>query len=76
MSQEEADRAGIQELARLSYVRVDKVKGNNAPAEHATWRRLVNVELWNGEAKGALRAHFYDLGPKQGFKLVGIERPS
>lgn len=31
------------------------------------------VEVWNGHAEGALRAHLYDLGT-QGLRLVGIER--
>jgi hypothetical protein len=33
------------------------------------------VDVTNGHAKGALRMHFYDLGPKRGLQLVGIERP-
>ena len=37
--------------------------------------RYVVVELSNGQAPGLLRAHLYDLGPKKGFTLVGIERP-
>lgn len=38
--------------------------------------RYVVVDLANGQAPGVLRAHLYDLGPKRGFTLVGIERPS
>jgi hypothetical protein len=37
--------------------------------------RYVVVDVSNGVAEGPLRAHFYDLGPSQGLKLVGIERP-
>ena len=37
--------------------------------------RYVIVDLANGQAPGVLRAHLYDLGPKKGFALVGIERP-
>jgi hypothetical protein len=37
--------------------------------------RYLLVEITNGQALGMLRAHLYDLGPKGGFKLVGIERP-
>ena len=33
------------------------------------------VDIFNGSARGPLRAHLYDLGPRRGFKLVGIERP-
>ena len=38
--------------------------------------RYVIVDLANGQAEGLLRAHLYDLGPRKGFVLVGIERPS
>lgn len=37
--------------------------------------RYVVVDIANGQAPGVLRAHLYDLGPKRGFQLVGIERP-
>jgi hypothetical protein len=37
--------------------------------------RYVVVDLFNGVAAGPLRAHLYDLGPRRGFRLVGIERP-
>jgi hypothetical protein len=33
------------------------------------------VDLFNGYAKGPLRAHLYDLGPQRGFVLAGLERP-
>ncbi|MDB4943331.1 MAG: hypothetical protein JWP97_2865 [Labilithrix sp.] len=38
--------------------------------------RYVIVDVANGQAPGVLRAHLYDLGPKRGFALVGIERPT
>jgi len=38
--------------------------------------RYVVVDVANGQAPGVLRAHLYDLGPKRGFVLVGVERPS
>lgn len=37
--------------------------------------RYMVVDVTNGYAPGPLRAHLYDLGPRRGFKLVGIERP-
>jgi hypothetical protein len=37
--------------------------------------RYVIVDLRNGQAPGVLRAHLYDLGPKKGFMLVGVQRP-
>jgi hypothetical protein len=36
--------------------------------------RYVMVDVLNGYAPGPLRVHLYDLGPKRGFLLVGIER--
>lgn len=33
------------------------------------------VTLANGGSRYVLRAHLYDLGPRRGFRLVGIERP-
>jgi hypothetical protein len=38
--------------------------------------RYVIVDIANGQAPGVLRAHLYDLGPKKGFTLVGVERPN
>ena len=37
--------------------------------------RYAIAELKNGQALGTLQVHLYDLGPKRGFRLVGIERP-
>src|SRR5262249_54416393 len=34
----------------------------------------IVVEIRNGQARGALKAHLYDLGPA-GFQLAGLERP-
>jgi hypothetical protein len=33
------------------------------------------VDIANGYCRGVLRAHLYDLGPRRGFRLVGVERP-
>jgi hypothetical protein len=38
--------------------------------------RYVVVDVLDGFAPGPLRAHLYDLGPRAGFRLVGIERPA
>ena len=50
-----------------------------APAPHAAPptdpSRYTVVVLENGAAAYPLVAHLYDLGPKRGFSLVGIERP-
>jgi hypothetical protein len=37
--------------------------------------RYLVVDVTNGQARGPLLAHLYDLGPTRGFKLVGLERP-
>jgi hypothetical protein len=37
--------------------------------------RYVRVIVEDAVARGPLVAHLYDLGPKRGFRLVGLERP-
>lgn len=37
--------------------------------------RYLVVEVTNGVVPGPLRVHLYDLGPRRGFRLVGLERP-
>ena len=56
MTEEEADKAGITGHARASYFRMDRVKNNYDPPEHATWRRIVNVELFNTDDVGVVEA--------------------
>jgi hypothetical protein len=36
----------------------------------------VVVTIGNGVAKAPLEAHLYDLGPSQGYKVVGLTRPN
>ena len=48
---------------------------DSGPADDDASRYVV-VEVKNGVADGPLRAHLYDLGPKRGLRLVGIERPA
>jgi len=43
--------------------------------EPGSVERYAIVDVTNGHAEGALRAHLYDLGPTRGFRLVGLERP-
>ncbi len=38
--------------------------------------RYVVLDVSNGYAKGPLRLHLYDLGPRRGFRLAGVERPA
>jgi hypothetical protein len=49
-------------------------RGGGASEDDASSRYVV-VDVSNGQARGPLRAHLYDLGPGRGYKLVGIERP-
>jgi RecA-family ATPase len=54
MNKQDANNAGIDEIARLSHFRVDRAKGNYSPAQAATWRQFVNVELPNGDDVGVV----------------------
>jgi len=58
MPKTEAEMAGIPDLERTSYFRVDRVKANNSPpAKAATWRKFVNVDLPNGDEVGVAPRH-------------------
>ena len=37
--------------------------------------RYTVVDVTNGRVPGPARLHLYDLGPKRGYRLVGVERP-
>jgi hypothetical protein len=55
MPRDEAEGAGIAELERTAYFRVDRVKANNAPpAKAAIWRKFVNVDLPNSDEVGVI----------------------
>jgi AAA domain len=55
MPRAEAESAGIPELERPSYFRVDRVKANNAPpAKAATRRKFINVDLPNTDEVGVI----------------------
>jgi hypothetical protein len=49
------------------------VAPDGGPADDAA-ERYVNVEIADGVAR-PLEAYLYDLGPKRGYRLVGLERP-
>jgi hypothetical protein len=55
--------------APLRHFAVDGGERDDSPA------RYLVVDVENGQAKYPLRAHLFDLGPRRGFRLVGIERP-
>jgi RecA-family ATPase len=54
MSRADAENAGVDEVARQSYFRVDRAKGNYSPAQAATWRQFVSVDLPNGDDVGVV----------------------
>lgn len=56
-------------------VTMPHVADDGGAPDDAASRYLV-VDIVNGVAPGPLRAHLYDLGPRRGFRLVGIERPA
>jgi hypothetical protein len=54
-SKADAEGAGIAELERTSYFRVDRAKANNSPpAKSATWRKFINVDLPNSDEVGVI----------------------
>jgi hypothetical protein len=62
-------RAGAEVCVALPHVAPDGGPADDAPS------RYVRVRIQDGVAKGPLVAHFYDLGPARGYRLVGLERP-
>jgi RecA-family ATPase len=55
MSPHDAENAGVDELERTSYFRIDRAKANySAPSKNAIWRRFVNVDLPNGDPVGVV----------------------
>jgi RecA-family ATPase len=55
MSKADAENAGIDELERTSYFRIDRGKANNSPpAKAAIWRKFVNVDLPNTDEVGVV----------------------
>lgn len=53
MSQDDADKAGVEPEHRRLHFRVDNGKANMAPPmERAVWRKLVSVGLGNGRDYG------------------------
>jgi RecA-family ATPase len=54
MNEKDADAAGCSEIERLSRFRVDRAKGNYSPAQAATWRQFISVELLNGDDVGVV----------------------
>lgn len=62
-------RADGQVCVTLSHVAPDDGPAADSPV------RYVVVTIRDGVAQGPLLAHLYDLGPSNGYRLVGVERP-
>jgi len=55
LSKADAEGAGVPELERTSYFRIDRGKGNySAPAKNAVWRKFTSVDLPNGDNVGVV----------------------
>jgi RecA-family ATPase len=55
MSPKDAESAGLMELERTNYFRIDRAKANySGPAKTATWRQFMNVDLPNGDGVGVV----------------------
>jgi RecA-family ATPase len=55
MSPKDAENAGLMELERTNYFRIDRAKANySGPAKTAIWRQFVNVDLPNGDGVGVV----------------------
>jgi AAA domain len=67
MSIIEAQQAEIDAEQRPFYIRVDSGKRNMAPPEKARWRKLVSVEIENGDNVQAIEPYDY---PKVFSKLT------
>ena len=64
MKEKDAEAAGCSEMERLTRFRVDRAKGNySSPAQIATWRQFISVELANGDDVGVVAPWNY---PGQG----------
>ncbi len=54
MSRAAADKVGISDDERRSYLRIDNGKSNMAPASAAEWKKLTSVVIGNGDNVQAL----------------------
>src|SRR6516165_5211879 len=55
MTPPDAENAGLMELERSNYFRIDRAKANySGPAKKAVWRQFKNVDLPNGDAVGVV----------------------
>jgi hypothetical protein len=61
-------KEGAVACANLPHVAPDSGAADDDPV------RYVRVRIDDGVAPGPLVAHLYDLGPKRGYRLAGLER--
>src|SRR6516164_739951 len=55
MGPKDAENAGVMDIERTNYFRIDRAKANySGPAKTATWRQFVNVDLPNGDGVGVV----------------------
>ena len=55
MGSKDAENAGLLDIERTSYFRIDLAKANySPPAKTATWRKFTNVLIANGDAVGVV----------------------
>ncbi len=64
----QASTDGLVCMRLPHHARDDEVRPDSAS-------RYTVVDIENGQAPGPARVHLYDLGPKRGYRLVGLERP-
>ena len=70
MSLIEAQQAEIEADKRLAFIRVNSGKRNMAPPEKARWRKLVSIEIANGDNVQAIEEYDY---PKVFAKLTTLD---
>ena len=55
MGPKDAENAGVMDIERTNYFRIDRAKANySGPAKTAVWRQFVNVDLPNGDGVGVV----------------------
>jgi RecA-family ATPase len=55
MTPKDAENAGVMDIERTNYFRIDRAKANySGPAKTAVWRQFVSVDLPNGDGVGVV----------------------
>ena len=69
------DRQTIVETIYAGRTRPLEVWLHPTERSYDAVERYLVASIRNGTGSGPLEAHFYDLGPGRGLRLVGLERP-